>query len=107
MKRIILVALLILFSVSLLEAQSPRDTLQTFTYGSPSEAKFLFPPLAEKFEKIVMHYKLRCPPGVQCGEWDYLMYINLYDHTGKMDSLIDTIYSYKVNGLTPPTVSFD
>ena len=54
-----------------------------------------------------MHYKLRCPPGVQCGEWDYLMYVNLYDHTGKLDSVIDTIYSYKVNGLTPPTVSFN
>ncbi|MDP4231551.1 MAG: peptide-N-glycosidase F-related protein [Bacteroidota bacterium] len=103
----ILLVLLITCLSSILYAQSPRDTLQTFTYGSPSQAKFLFPPLSEKFEKIVMHYKLRCPPGVQCGEWDYLMYVNLYDHTGKMDSVIDTVYSYRVNGLTPPTVSFD
>lgn len=101
------VIIFFLTAITSLHAQSQRDTLQTFTYGSPSQAKFLFPPASEKFEKIIMHYKLRCPPGVQCGEWDYLMYVNLFDHTGRMDSVIDTIYSYKVNGLTPSTVSFD
>ncbi len=103
----ILTGICIVLSVTALHAQSLRDTLQTFTYGSPSQAKFLFPTADKKFEKIRMHYKLRCPPGVQCGEWDYLMYVNLYDHTGRMDSVIDTIYSYKVNGLIPPTVSFN
>jgi len=96
---------LVIFSLKL-QAQSSRDTLQTFTYGSPSQAKFLFPPASEKFEKIMMHYKLRCPPGVQCGEWDYLMYVNLYDHTGRKDSVIDTVYSFTRDGVVVPNAGF-
>jgi hypothetical protein len=109
MKRLTAFSLIILTLVfaSALHAQSGRDTIQTFTYGSPAQAKFLFPPLSEKVERIIMHYKLRCPPGVQCGEWDYLMYTYLYDHTGVQDSVTDTIYSFKVNGQIVATQAFD
>lgn len=36
---------------------------------------FKCPAPTEKYQKILMNYKLRCPPGKPCGEWDYLYYV--------------------------------
>ena len=57
---------------------NPGDTIfvQTFTYGSPQDAWFVFPSDTIRFEKILMQYKLRCTTSNNpaCGEWDYLTY---------------------------------
>jgi hypothetical protein len=81
-------------------------TVQTFTYGSPSDGKFIFPQAGKRYQKILMHYKLRCPYGAACGEWDYLMYINLFNHTGVIDSARDTATNYSVDGLAPDSLGF-
>lgn len=89
-----------------LHAQENTITVQTFTYGSAPEGKFLFPSDTTRFEKILMHYKLRCPFDAQCGEWDYLMYIYLYDHTGRIDSTIDTSFSYAIGTSHPDSFPY-
>ncbi len=95
-----------LFAVTLHAQQNETIRVQTFTYGSPYDASFLFPPDSLRFEKILMHYKLRCPFDGPCGEWDYLAYIYLYDKTGLIDSTRDTATNYSIGGQTPDSVSY-
>ncbi|MCB0762375.1 MAG: T9SS type A sorting domain-containing protein [Flavobacteriales bacterium] len=84
----------------------PGDTVivQTFTwdaqnntetaYDSPGRRWFVFPPDdGTSYQKILMYHNLRCFSdgtagglGFPCGEWDYLTYNYLFDHTGLMDS---------------------
>ena len=86
--------LLITFSYLLLNTitafANPGDTIvvQTFNYGTPQNAWFVFPSDTVRFEKILMKYTLKCNPAQTpaCGEWDYLTYTYLYDHTGLLDS---------------------
>ncbi len=84
---------LILFVFTSMMAYSgPGDTVvvQTFDFSqrAPYEGKFLFPEKSVGFEKILMCYKLKCNPeqSPACGEWDYLTYTYLYEHTGRFDS---------------------
>jgi hypothetical protein len=84
---------------------NPGDTIfvQTFTFGSPQDAWFVFPSDTVRFEKILMEYKLKCVPGnnPSCGEWDYLTYTYLYDHTGLLDSTLVNQSTFTVNGVVP------
>lgn len=85
---------------------NPGDTIfvQTFTYGSPQDAWFVFPSDTIRFEKILMQYKLRCTTSNNpaCGEWDYLTYTYLYDHTGLLDSSLVNQPTFTVNGVAMP-----
>lgn len=89
---------------------NPGDTIfvQTFTFGSPQDAWFVFPSDTIRFEKILMYYTLKCNPAQSpaCGEWDYLTYTYLYDHTGLLDSSLVNQPTYTVNGATPSTYMF-
>ncbi len=29
----------------------------------------------KKYQRVLMNYKIKCPPGKPCGEWDYLAYV--------------------------------
>jgi len=82
-------------------------TVQTFTFGSPQEGTFLFPPDTVRFEKILMYYTLKCNPAQNpaCGEWDYLTYTYLFDHTGQYDSILQSHPNFTVGGLTPDSLS--
>ncbi len=80
-----------------------QDTtwVQTFTFDSISARRgdFIFPPELndKRFEKVLMYYKLKCSPltpwdSYNCGEWDYLAYTRIFDHTGEMDSVqVDSV----------------
>jgi hypothetical protein len=83
-------------------------TVQTFTFGSPQDAWFALPPDTTTYEKILMHYKLKCNPAQSpaCGEWDYLTYTYLYDHTGVLDSTLYTAPSFSAGGASPDTFSY-
>ena len=83
-----------------------RSVVQTFTFDSPSSGAFVFPGKDKRYEKITMRYKLRCPFNGPCGEWDYLMYIHLLDHTGIIDSTRDTAVSYRIDGASPDSVRY-
>ena len=97
------------FAVSTLS----QDTtwVQTFTFDSIStrRANFTFPSELndQRFEKVLMYYKLKCSPlttgSVHCGEWDYLTYTRVFDHTGDYDSVrVDSVkYLHNYSSLSP------
>lgn len=88
--RFALLAVLAIFSSSLLA----QDTIvvQTLNFDSITTRRgiFEFPPEGN-YRKILMEYTLKCDAQTTqdqyaCGEWDYLTYNNVYDHTGVLDS---------------------
>jgi hypothetical protein len=105
-----LIALCIVFSTALTAMAGPGDTIkvQTFTFGSVQDAWFEMPSLDIEVEKILMKYTLKCNPAQvpACGEWDYLTYTYLYDHTGVLDSNLLTHANYEVNGESFPTYAY-
>ncbi len=88
----------------------PGDTIkvQTFTFGSPQDAWFELPGLDVSIEKIIMKYTLKCNPlqSPACGEWDYLTYNYLYEHTGELDSTLLLHPFFTVNGASQDTFSY-
>lgn len=95
-----------------------QDTtwVQTFTFDTivSRRAEFQFPASLEtkRFEKVLMYYKLKCSPlttwdQYNCGEWDYLAYTRVFDHTGIMDSVQVDGSRYKINTLNPASASFN
>lgn len=89
---------------------SPGDTIkvQTFTFGSPQDAWFLFPSDTVQLNKILMYYTLKCNPAQNppCGEWDYQTSTYLYEHTGILDSNLLNTPSFKIDGNSPDSVKF-
>ena len=89
---------------------NPGDTIrvQTFTYGSPQNAWFTFPSDTNRYEKIFMKYNLKCNPAQSpaCGEWDYLTYTYLYDHTHTYDSTLLNHANFWVNNSFPDSFSY-
>lgn len=79
--------------------------VQTLTYDSISTRRgtWKFPDNPQDYRKILMHYSLKCDPRTRqdqydCGEWDYLTYNMVYQHTGIMDSTKDSSSLYRVAG---------
>ncbi len=99
-------------------AADPGDTtiVQTFTweeqlaqpgaYKSPGRRWFQFPEDdGTSYQKILMYHTLKCFEGgmtagglgFPCGEWDYLTYNYLFEHTGELDSTFLTHPFYLLN----------
>lgn len=112
MRLFVLTILVLGFSclMPLTSKAGPGDTIKvtTFTFGSPQDAWFELPSLDVEVEKILMKYTLKCNPAQSpaCGEWDYLTYTYLYDHTGQYDSTLLTHPNYTVNGASPEVYSY-
>jgi len=104
----LIVIALILMSIGVFAGPGDTTVVQTFTFGSPQNAKFLFPPDSKKFEKALMYYTLKCNPAQNpaCGEWDYTTHTYLYDHTGDLDSTQQYQPSFVVNGASPDTFMY-
>jgi hypothetical protein len=104
-----LIAFIALFT-SIKAQYLPGDTIviQTFTYGSPQDAWFMFPSDTIRYEKILMKYNLKCNPAQSpaCGEWDYLTNTYVYEHTGLLDSSIVIQNMLTVNGSAPDSVTY-
>ncbi len=75
-------------------------------YDSPGRRWFEFPASDNgvEYRKVLMYYNLKCFEdgtagnlGYACGEWDYLTYNYLFDHTGVLDSAFLTHPHYKIN----------
>ncbi|MEN9968661.1 MAG: hypothetical protein RIR94_840, partial [Bacteroidota bacterium] len=92
-----------------------QDTtwVQTFTFDSITarRANFQFPASldTERFEKVQMYYKLKCSPlttwdQYDCGEWDYLTYTRVFDHTGQFDSTQINGVQFLMNWATPSQI---
>jgi hypothetical protein len=103
MKKILLHLLFLLTVSSPVSLHAgPGDTtvVQAFTFGSPQDAWFVFPPDSIRYSRILMYYTLKCNPAQNpaCGEWDYLTYNYLYDHTGVLDSNLLSHPSFLADG---------
>ncbi|MFM6933849.1 MAG: T9SS type A sorting domain-containing protein [Flavobacteriales bacterium] len=106
------------FAFLLLGFQSfSQDTtwVQTFTFDSITTRRAWFPFPAEldtmRFEKVMMYYKLKCSPlttwdQYDCGEWDYLTYTRVFDHTGNFDSIAKNSSRFLSNWDQPATIDF-
>jgi hypothetical protein len=108
--------LLVLCTAQLNAQQADTTIVQTFSweaqnnpatpYDSPGRRWFAFPSSnnGTTYQKILMYYNLKCFEdgtagglGYPCGEWDYLTYTYLYDHTGVIDSTLAEHPRYFVN----------
>jgi hypothetical protein len=116
MKFLKFVPLFVLF-VLVTSTVKSQDTItvQTFTYDSIAtrRAIFNFPPELQtmEFEKVLMYYNLKCDAlttwdGYNCGEWDYLTYSQIWDHTGQFDSVAVNSPRYLVNGQSPASIPY-
>lgn len=94
-----------------------QDTtwVQTFTFDSITARRswFQFPPELDtmRFEKVMMYYKLKCSPltswdQYDCGEWDYLTYTRVFNHTGVFDSIANNSSRYLSNWSSPNTINY-
>lgn len=108
---------LFLFLVGLASFGWGQDTtfVQTFTYDSIFTRRAVFPFPAEledkQFEKVLMYYNIKCDPltpwdSYNCGEWDYLAYSFIFNHTGVYDSTSVNSPRYLVNGASPATIPY-
>lgn len=111
MKKILLAFTFILIT-HLLIAQ---DTLvvQTFTFDSITARRgvFQFPDSTHTYRKVLMEYTLKCDPATthdqfNCGEWDYLTYMFVYDHTGTLDSTMYEHPKYKMVNTVWDTIPY-
>src|ERR1051325_366524 len=110
MKKIFLLLLAFALSSGIKAQTQPGDTItvQTFTFGSPQRAWFVFPPDTNRYEKLIMKYTLKCNPAQTpaCGEWDYLTNTYVYKHTGLIDSSAVVQPTYVVNSTSPDSLQF-
>ncbi|MCH8329859.1 MAG: T9SS type A sorting domain-containing protein [Bacteroidetes bacterium] len=114
MKKCILFSsvLLVLFTGVEIEkavaADGDTTVIQTFNFGTPQNDWFVFPSASKTFRKIYIDYTLKCNPNQSpnCGEWDYLTYTRLWEHTGNMDSNLLFHANFQVNGSTPDTFNY-
>jgi hypothetical protein len=113
MKKASLFFSVIAFALMPILASSQDTTVvQTFTFSDITKRRdvFEFPPSTESFRKILMYKTLKCDAATTqdnypCGEWDYLAYTFLYDHTGVMDSNLTTHPKYLFGGFDVPSAS--
>ncbi len=106
--RYLLLPLLILIALSA-DAQQDPIVVQTLTFDSITTRRgvFDFPDASQPWRKILMVHTLKCDPattqdGYDCGEWDYLTYNKVFDHTGDLDSTALT-HPYFLEGTAAPT----
>jgi hypothetical protein len=92
MKKVLL-ALCLFITADSVFAQEDTTWIQTLTFDDITKRRdwFEFPNGSDEYRKVLMYYTLKCDAattqdGYACGEWDYLTYSFLYDHTGVLDS---------------------
>jgi len=105
---LLIITLLFLLSLNVFAENGDTIVVQTFTFGSPQNAWFVFPSDTVRFEKILMKYTLKCNSAQSpaCGEWDYLTYTYLYKNSGKIDSTLIHQPIFTVNGTRPDSISY-
>lgn len=89
-----------------------QDTIvvQTLNFDSITTRRgiFEFPPEGN-YRKILMEYTLKCDAQTAqdqyaCGEWDYLTYNNVFDHTGVLDSNASVHAFFMVGNTSPDSI---
>jgi hypothetical protein len=80
-----------MIAVALLAQDTTVVSTLTFDSITTRRGWWEFPPASEQFRKVLMVHTLKCDPqttwdGYDCGEWDYLTYHFVHEHTGVLDS---------------------
>ncbi|MBK9075602.1 MAG: T9SS type A sorting domain-containing protein [Flavobacteriales bacterium] len=103
--------MLLLSLIGPLQAQEDTTRVQTLTYDSITTRRgwFQFPDDTHTYRKVLMHHTLKCDPQTtqdqyNCGEWDYLTYNFVHEHTGALDSTALQHPLFKVGATVPPAV---
>ena len=85
--------------------------MQTLTFNDITQRRgwYVFPDSTHAFRKVLMHHTLKCDPQTTqdqyaCGEWDYLTYNQVHEHTGAYDSTALTHPLFKVGAQVPISV---
>ncbi|NOZ47340.1 MAG: T9SS type A sorting domain-containing protein [Chlorobi bacterium] len=65
-----------------------------------------FPDNSTSYNKVLLHYTLGCPDN-GCSDWDYTTMVDILEHTGKMDSSLQSHSAFTVNGNSPDSVFFN
>lgn len=47
------------------------------TGNNPYQAWGVFPSATTNYRKVILHINYKCPPGMACGEWDYIDWVYL------------------------------
>ena len=113
MKNFIIILFCFLFAIvdsHSYEERGDSIIVKTFTFDSITARRgtFEFPP-ASQYERVIMHYTLKCDPRTtrdkyDCGEWDYLTYTVAKDTLGRYDSTQVIQYKYVLNNKTPDSI---
>lgn len=113
MKKLTLLVFLLL---SMMYFAQDTTWVQTLTFDSIATRRgtFDFPQELnnKRFEKVLMYYKLKCSPltpwdQYDCGEWDYLTYSRVFEHTGQYDSLQVNGNVFVSNYTSPASIDFN
>ncbi|MBN2681337.1 MAG: hypothetical protein JXR58_02405 [Bacteroidales bacterium] len=113
MKKLLLFAFAIFLTIKM--NADPGDTIfvQTLTFDDITKRRgtWIFPDESIEFRKILMYYTLKCDPattqdGYACGEWDYLTYNFVYNHTGNFDSTLLSHPYFTINSEAPEEFSY-
>ncbi len=75
MKQILILIIVISISSEVFSAHGDTTKIRAIEFGESRSKWVNMPNPTESFQRILMNYKLRCPDGRQCGEWDYLAYV--------------------------------
>ena len=104
-----LILFFIFCSTAILKAQD-TTVIQTLTFGDINKRRgtYVFPDTTNEYRKIIISYTLKCDAATTwdqypCGEWDYLTYAFVHQHTGLFDSTAVTHPWFKVGTLSPDT----
>ncbi|MCF8277628.1 MAG: T9SS type A sorting domain-containing protein [Flavobacteriales bacterium] len=103
--RQFLLAVCALFLFNSVQAQQDTTWVQTLDFTDITKRRdwYQFPEASQEYRKILMYYTLKCDAattqdGYACGEWDYLTYSHVYDHTGILDSNLQNHPHYLYGG---------
>jgi hypothetical protein len=106
MKNIYVLSILLMilnFDVFSYQERGDSIIVKTFTFDSITTRRGIFElPPRDQYEKIIMHYTLKCDPRTtrdrfDCGEWDYLTYTVVKDTLGRYDSTELIQHKYILN----------
>ena len=111
--KYILLSLAFILSLGEVSAQT---TVQTFNFNSPSrDTVITFPDRDHnEYEKIIMHYGMRCKDALVstgadrnrgCGEWDYSCNTYIVDST-RIDSTVAIAPNYVIGGFSGDVFNF-
>ena len=111
MRSFQLATLLLYALIGPLWAQEDTLRVQTLTFDSITTRRgwFQFPDDTHTYRKVLMHHTLKCDPQTtqdqyNCGEWDYLTYNMVHEHTGELDSAALQHPLFKVGATIPLSV---